>query len=67
MKSDNYINLSCGLESILLTEIKTTPVQWGSGYKHLLIIKAQNQNQTRYEFRFVGHHEQDLKLFQKIC
>jgi hypothetical protein len=48
MKADSYINVVIGLDSINSVEIKTTPVQWGNGFKHLLIIKAQNPTQTRY-------------------
>lgn len=48
MKSDNYINLTCGLESLISSDVKTLPVQWGSGFKYMLTLKAQNQSQTRY-------------------
>ena len=66
MKSDPSINLVIGLDSIVLVDVKTMPVQFGGGFKHLLTVKAQNPSQVRYEFKFSGYHPEDLAVFKTL-
>jgi hypothetical protein len=48
LKSDMSSNLSFGLDSITLVDLKTIPTQIGNGIKYVLLIKAQNITNTRY-------------------
>jgi hypothetical protein len=45
---DKNLNLSVGIDAIHNVLIKSFPSQTQNIVKHMLIVKAQNQNQTRY-------------------
>lgn len=64
--NDRYTNLSFGIDTMVLVNIKTLPMNGGAGSKHLMIVKCENLNQTRYEFKFIGFSETELKLFNQI-
>lgn len=66
LSSDPSINLSIGWDTIVNTSIKTMPVGGGNSFKHLLALKTQNLSQNRYEFKFMGYGEDELRVFNVI-
>jgi hypothetical protein len=47
-------------------DLKTTPIQRGTGFKYTLLTKVQSADHTRYEFRFTGTHADELFTFNKV-
>ena len=67
LASDHFVNVSFGWDTITSVSIKTLPVGGGNYFKHLLSVKTQNLYQNRYEFRFMGFCDEDLKIFERIA
>lgn len=65
LNNDRYTNLSFGLDSILSMIINELP-SYSSGSKYLLIVKTENLNHQRYEFKFMGFSETDHRIFSKL-
>ncbi len=59
-KNDKNLNLSIGLDTISALMLKTQPVQSGlNDMKHILTVKSLSPSQTKYEFKFAGHGENE--------